>query len=171
MAKSWKVEKVSILKKELEQNQSYIFTDFRGLNVQQMTTLRSSLGEKGAKYHVVKNRIAKRVFDELGYHELKIFLINPTAIAYSRGNLPEIAKILIGFTKETTLQLKGGFLQGEILSQEDIDAISKLPSREVLLNQALYLLNVPITGLVAVMNGIMGKFVRTLQAIEERKRG
>jgi len=171
MVKTWKIERVNTLKKELEQNQSYIFTDFRGLNVQQMSNLRRSLNEKGAKYHVVKNRFAKRVFNELDYHELKKFFDNPTAIAYSRGNLPEIAKILIGFTKETTLQLKGGFLEGKILSPEDIDSISKLPSREVLLAQVVGMMNSPIMGMVLVLNEIIGKFVRTLKAVEEKKKG
>ena len=90
MAQNYKIEKVQSLKGELEAHHNFIFTDYRGLNVQQINSLRRTLREKGAQYHVVKNRFAKRVLDDLGYAELGRFLINPTAIAYFDADLSDI---------------------------------------------------------------------------------
>jgi large subunit ribosomal protein L10 len=169
MAQKQKVEKVEALKEELRNFQNFIFTDYRGLNVQQINGLRNSLTEKGAHFHVVKNRIVRRVFQDLGYEGLDQFLVNPTALAYFDTELSEIAKVLTASVEETTLDLKGGYSDGSILSSEEITKISKLPSREVLIAQIVSVLNAPPRGLVMVLHGFVSKFVRTLKAIEESK--
>ncbi len=169
MAQKYKVEKVEALREELKDYHSFIFTDYRGLNVQQINGLRNSLREKGAHYHVVKNMFVKRVFQDLGYDGLDHFLVNPTALAYFETDLSEIAKVLIDFAGETTLELKGGYSDGALLSLEEITKISKLPSRDALIAQTLGLLNAPPRGLVMVLSGILSKFVRTLKAVEESK--
>jgi len=169
MAQKYKVEKVQALKEELKAFHSFIFTDYRGLNVQQISGLRNTLRDKGAHYHVVKNRFAKRVFSDLGYEGFDRFLVNPTAIAYFEDDLSDIAKILIDTAKETTLGLKGGYTDGFLLSPEELESISKLPSRETLIAQAVGLLNALPRGLVMTLGGILSKFVRTLKAIEETK--
>ena len=102
MAQNWKVERVKELKEELNKYSTFIFTDYRGLNVEQITNLRKSLRETGAEYHVTKNRFTKRVFQELGISGLDEFLINPTALAYTNEDISEICKILMNATKETT---------------------------------------------------------------------
>jgi large subunit ribosomal protein L10 len=169
MAQRYKIERVEALKEELKDHESFIFTDYRGLNVQQINGLRNSLREKGAQYHVVKNRFAKRVLSDLGYEGLDQFLSNPTAIAYFSADLSEIVKVLTNTAGETTLQLKGGYSEGALLSSEEIERISKLPSRDNLIAQAVGLLNAPTRGLVMALGGILPKFVRTLKAIEEKK--
>jgi len=169
MAQKYKVEKVEALREELKDFHSFIFTDYLGLNVQQINGLRNSLREKGAHYHVVKNRFVKRVFQELGYEELDQFLVNPTALAYFDTGLSEIAKVLVDSAGETTLELKGGYSDGTLLSSEEITKISKLPSRDALIAQVLGLLNAPPRGLVMVLSGILSKFVRILKAVEESK--
>jgi large subunit ribosomal protein L10 len=169
MAQNYKIEKVQSLKGELEAHHNFIFTDYRGLNVQQINSLRRTLREKGAQYHVVKNRFAKRVLDDLGYAELGRFLINPTAIAYFDADLSDIAKVLIDTAGETTLQLKGGYADGMLLSPDEIERISRLPSREALIAQTVGLLNAPARGVVMALGGILSKFVRTLKAVEATK--
>ena len=169
MAQKYKIERVEALKEELKDHSSFIFTDYRGLNVTQINGLRNSLREKGAHYHVVKNRFAKRVLSDLGYEGLDQFLINPTAIAYFSDDLSEIVKVLVDTAGETTLQLKGGYAGGVLLSAEEIEKISKLPSRDSLIAQAVGLLSSPTRGLVMALGGILSKFVRTLKAVEEKK--
>ena len=169
-AQQWKVERVRKLKEELQSSSSFIFTDYRGLNVQQITELRNSLRKKKAEFHVVKNNFARRVFEELGYNGLDGFLVGPTAIAYTSMDISEIAKILVDTRKETTLTIKGGYVEGSVLTADQIEEISKLPSRDVLIAQAIGLMNAPVRGLVITLNEIIGKFVRTLKAIEDKKR-
>jgi large subunit ribosomal protein L10 len=169
MAQKYKVEKVETLKEELKDYNSFIFTDYRGLDVQQINQLRNSLRDKGAHYHVIKNRYAKRVFQDLGFDGMDQYLVNPTAIAYFEKNLSEIAKVLIDSAEETTLELKGGYSDGSVISSDELIKISKLPSRDVLLAQLLGMLNAPQRGLVTALHGILSKFVRTLKAVQEAK--
>ncbi len=169
MAQSYKVEKVNALKEELKEYTNFIFTDYRGMNVRQMSGLRNTLREKGVSFHVIKNRSIKRAFNELGLHGLDGFLINPTALACFNIDIPEIAKIFTETVKDTTLQLKGGYAGGRLLSPEDIALISKLPSREALIAQTIGLFNAPIAGFIMVLGGVLTKFVRMLKAIEEKK--
>ena len=169
MAQKYKVERVEALREELKDFHSFIFTDYRGLNVQQISELRNNLRDKGARYHVIKNRYAKRVFQDLGFDGMDRYLVNPTAIAYFEKNLSEIAKVLIDSSEETTLELKGGYSDGSIISSEELLKISKLPSRDVLLAQLFGMLNAPQRGLVTVLHGILSKFVRTLKAVQDVK--
>jgi len=169
MANETKIKKVNKLKEELEKYDNFILTNYRGLNVEQISDLRKKLKEKEVGYHVVKNRFAKRVFNKLKIKDLDNILVDPTAIAYFNTDISDVVKILVGSMKATTLKIKGGFSQGHLLSKEDIELISKLPSRDVLIAQTIGLLNAPISGIVFVLNGIILKFVRTLKAIEEVK--
>jgi len=169
MASKEKVERLKKLKQDLKGYESFILTDYRGLNVEQITSLRKKLRDKDVLYHVVKNRFAKRVFHKLKIDGLDEFLIGPTGIAYFNRDITEVAKILVDSTQNTTMKIKGGYSNGDLLSKDDIDKISKLPSREVLIAQIIGGLNAPIYGFVFVLNGIIIKFLRTLKAIEETK--
>ncbi len=169
MPQKWKVERINQLKEELKGFSNYLFTDYRGLNVEQMNALRNTLREKRAGYHVVKNRFIKRVFNDLGISTIDQFLINPTALAYFNEDISEIAKILIDTAKDNTLQIKGGWTDGTILSFEDIENISELPSRQVLIGQTVGMLSSPMTRFVWLLSGLLSKFVRTLKAIEETR--
>jgi large subunit ribosomal protein L10 len=169
MVQKWKIEEINKLKEELKEYQDFIFTDYRGLKVEQINRLRNTLRRKGAQFHVVKNRFTKRAFQELGFNDFAQFLVNPTAIAYSNDEISDMAKILIDSQKDTTLKLKGGYMDGLILSSEEIAKIAELPSKEVLIAQTLWALNRPIAGFVFVLSGILSGFVRTLKAIENIK--
>jgi large subunit ribosomal protein L10 len=169
MAQAQKAEKIATLREEFKNRSGFIFANYRGLNVHQLNSLRQSLKEKGAHFHVVKNRSAKRAFHELGFADFDGFLIDPTALAYFDGDISDISKIFVESTKETTLQLKGGFSRETLFSPEDIQRISKLPPREVLLAQMVGTMNAPVSGMVVVLKGLLSTFVRTLKAIENQK--
>jgi large subunit ribosomal protein L10 len=169
MAQQYKIDRVQKLKEEIGDSQNFIFTDYRGLNVEQLNGLRNTLRDRGAQYHVVKNRFMKRVFKDLGYEEFDRFLVNPTALAYFNTDISDIAKVLIESADETALELKGGYGDGTIYSSDELETISKLPSREVLVAQLMGVLNAPARGLVMALGGIIPKFVRTLKAVEELK--
>jgi large subunit ribosomal protein L10 len=169
MAQQWKVDEIGKLKEELKEYSSFVFTDYRGMNVEQMSILRKTLREKGARFHVVKNRFVKRVMKDLGHEGVDGFLVNPTALVYSSIDLSEISKVLVDAARETPLHLKGGYAEGAVLSAEGIERISKLPSRQVLVAEVVGLLNAPIAGFVYALGGIVPRFLRTLKAIEAQK--
>jgi len=170
MPQKAKIEKLNKLKSELEQYRSFIFTNYRGMNVEQISDLRNKLREKEAQFHVVKNRFVKRIFSEFGYdNNVNNFLLEPTALAYFNSDITEVAKVIFKTVDETSLEVKGGYSEGNIYSVEDLLSISKLPSKEILIAQVVGLMNAPVSGLVFTLSGLLSKFVRTLKAIEDKK--
>ena len=169
MPKQEKIEKVESLKKDLQEYKGYVFTDYRGLNVKQINELRNELRSHGAEFHVVKNRFVKRVLHDLGYEGLDDFLINPTALAYFNTDITDVVKVIYKYADETSLAVKGGYVGENIYSSGDLEVISKLPSRELLITQTISLINSPISGLVWTLNGLLSGFVRTIKAIEQKK--
>jgi large subunit ribosomal protein L10 len=168
MAQQWKIDEIEKLKEELKEYSNFVFTDYRGMNVEQMSNLRKVLRRKGAQFHVVKNRFVKRAMKELGFDGLDGFLVDPTALVYSTIDLSEVSKALVDAAKDTSLHLKGGYAEGAVLTAEGIQRISKLPSRQVLIARTLGMLNAPIAGFVYTLGGLVPKFLRALKAIEAK---
>ena len=164
-----KTEGIRKIKELIESSQDVIFTDFRGLNVSQITELRRTLQEKEAEYRVVKNSYARLALGDLGFPFEEDFLIDPTALALARADIGPIAKVLFDFTRDSTLKIKGGLVEGKVVSSGDVEAISRLPGRNDLYAILMGTMNAPMTNLVYAMNGIATKLVRTLQAVAESK--
>ena len=167
----YKVQSIEEMKTAFSVSEDFIFTDYRGLTVEQITTLRKQLREKGAKYKVVKNSFAKLAFQQLSApEEIDEYLIGPTAIAIAPNDTNEVAKILVDFTKEApSLQVKGGLLGKDIYSAEQIIAYSRLPSRNELISMLMSVMNAPARNLVSALNDIPSRLVRTIKAVGEKK--
>lgn len=165
----YKTEGVQKIKELIEGSQDVIFTDFRGLNVSQITELRRSLREKEAEYRVVKNNYARLAMNELGFPFEEDFLVDPTALALARADIGPITKVLFDFTRDSTLKIKGGLVEGRVVSPAEVEAISKLPGRNDLYAMLMGTMNAPLTNLVFAMNGIVTKLVRTVQAVADSK--
>jgi large subunit ribosomal protein L10 len=165
----YKTEGIQKIKELIEGSRDVIFTDFRGLNVNQITELRRSLQEKEADYRVVKNNYARLAMKELGFPFEEGFLIDPTALALAKADIGPISKVLFDFTKDSTLKVKGGLVDGKVVSTEQVEAISKLPGRNELYAILMGTMNAPLTNLVYAMGGVTTKLVRTLQAVAESK--
>ncbi|MDD3996127.1 MAG: 50S ribosomal protein L10 [Sphaerochaetaceae bacterium] len=151
-----KIDAVQEITSEFSQYDSYIFTDYRGMTVEQITNLRNQLRGKEAGYRVVKNRFAKIALNNLNHTGTDKSLTGPTAIALVRGEDASnaVSKILFDFSKGAPLQVKGAYIAGKVYDQTQIEAYSKLPSRSDL-----------IAMLMGTMKEPLAKFVRTLQAI------
>jgi large subunit ribosomal protein L10 len=165
----YKTEGIKKIRDLIESSRDVIFTDFRGLNVTQITDLRRSLQEKEAEYRVVKNNYARLALAELGFPFEEVFLIDPTAVALARADIGPIAKVLFKFTRDSTLKIKGGLIDGKVVSSEEVEAISKLPSRGELYAMLMRTMNAPLTNLVLAMDSGLTKLVRTLQAVADSK--
>ena len=153
-----KVEAIANVKSVLEGYNDYIFADYRGLTVEQITDLRKQLRAKDCQFKVMKNNFVKVAFDEMKIENLADYLAGPTAIALLKDDPNEVAKILFDFAKEApALQVKGAFIDKEIYDAEKIEAFSKLPGKKQL-----------IAMLMSAINGPAQKLAATLQAYVEK---
>jgi len=168
-----KVEVVDDLRTLVGQTQAAILTDYRGLSVAELTDLRKKLRGVDAEFRVVKNTLFKRAAaDHMPVEELGDHLAGPTAIGFAKGDPVGAAKILVDFVRDhKAISLKAGVMDGRVLDVAQIETLSKIPPREVLIAQMLGSLNSPIAGLVGTLNGILSNFVFTLQAIADKQGG
>ncbi|MGB9614451.1 MAG: 50S ribosomal protein L10 [Fervidobacterium sp.] len=168
---------VQELTEELRNSSLVLFTDFRGLTVAQMTKLRRALREKigsGARLTVVKNTLLKMALKEAGYevetHSSVFF--GPTAVLHvTEGDPVEAIKVYYNFVKENkgTPVCKGLFLERKFFSGEQVEELSKLPSREQLLAMVVGGIQGPIRGLVNSLAGVLRSVLYALNAIKEQK--
>ncbi|MFQ3621252.1 MAG: 50S ribosomal protein L10 [Spirochaetales bacterium] len=164
-----KLKAVKDLKDRFESYKGFIFTDFRGLSVEQITKLRQELRKLNAEYKVIKNNYAQIAFQQLKKPDVSSYLMGPTAIALANEEAPQVAKSLLEFAKETSVKIKGGLVEGAVFDEKQIVQFSKLPSRAELLSSLMGTMRAPVQNLVYVMNGVTTKLVRTLKAVAEKK--
>ena len=164
-----KTDSLEAIKSKFSESKDFIFTDYRGLTVAQITALRGKLREKEAEYRVVKNRYAKLAFKQLEMPDVSEWFVGPTALALLRDDVSAIAKILYDFAKDTSVSVKGAIVDGRVFSEDETRALSKLPSRDQLLAQLMSTMQAPVQNLVYVMNGTIQKLARVLQAVADRK--
>jgi large subunit ribosomal protein L10 len=145
-----KTEAIGALKDQIKGSQDFIFAEYRGLTVEQISALRKQLREKNAQFHVVKNNFARIAFEELGYpKDVEPVLAGPTGVAFSSGEANEVAKILVDFSKEVpALKVKGALVEKGFMDSAAIEAFSKLPSRNTLIAMFMAGLKSPVQKLV-----------------------
>lgn len=158
----------------LARSQAVVLTEYRGLTVPQMGEIRKKLAEVDADFSVVKNTLFKRALGDGDGIDPKLdaTLAGPTAAVFGLGDPVAAAKVVtdyIAATRNTPLKIKGGIVGGKFYDAASIDALSKVPPREVLIAQMLGSFNAPITGLVGTLNGILSNFVYTLQAVADKR--
>ena len=129
------LEEVSKLAEQMKEAKLILLTDYRGINVTDDTTLRRDLRAAGAKYSIIKNNITKRALAECGIEGLEEKLEGPTAVVISNEEYLEPSKIIYKFSKDNDYyQIKGGVIEGKVMSAEEIITLAKLPSKETLLS-------------------------------------
>lgn len=168
---SHKVESVDSLKHAFEGVNDYIFTNYRGLTVAQITELRNRLRAENAVYKVIKNRFAKIALKDMDQPLVDEHLTGPTAVALARGESGTVAKILFEMSKELPLEVKGGIINGNVFNAAQVEAFSKLPSRLELIAKLMGTMKAPIQNLVYTIDAVPTKLVRTLQAVADQKKG
>lgn len=150
---------VAQLTERFQNAQAGVLADYRGLTVEQDTALRVKLREAGVEYTVVKNNLTRFAANEAGLSELDEALHGPTAIATSNDDLVAPAKVLVEFAKENeALEIKAGFVDGKVISLDEVKTYASIPSKEVLISKMLGSMLSPI-----------GALARTLQAIVDEE--
>lgn len=130
-----KKEEVKKLAEEMKEAKLILLTDYRGINVTDDTTLRRDLRGVGAKYTIIKNNITKRALAECGIEGLEEKLEGPTAVIMSSEDYLEPSKIIYKFSKDNDYyEIKGGVIDGKVMTTDEIITLAKLPSRETLLS-------------------------------------
>ncbi len=156
---SAKTEAIESAKKTFSEYKDFIFADYRGLTVEQITALRDKLREKDAVLKVVKNNFARIAFEEMKVENVAEYLKGPTVVAMAKEDSNEVAKILFDFKKDApTLNVKGASIENEEYDAAKIEAYSKVPGKK-----QLYAM------LMSAMNGPVQKLAATLQAYADKK--
>src|SRR3954469_3956502 len=149
--------------------QVVLVAEYRGLDVERVTQLRSKARKSGLYLRVLKNTLARRAVKGTPYEKLTEQMVGPLMYGIAQDPVAG-AKVLSEFAKENELfVIKGGAMQNSLMSAKDIKALAALPSRNELLAMLMGTLQAPVTKLVRTMNEVPGKFVRTLAAVRDSK--
>jgi len=156
---------------QISESEAVFAVDYRGISVPQAAELRTKLRDADASFRVVKNTLTERAADKAGADGLKELLDGPTAMTFVRGDAAAAAKALSDFRRAsggTLLEFKGGWMNGAPLGAPEIEAIAKLPSREVLYGRLVGMVASPLTGLASALGGLIGGLARQLQAMADQ---
>lgn len=153
-----KQAQVAALAERIKGSIAGVIVDYKGINVEDDTKLRKELREAGVEYTVVKNSLLKRAADEVGLEGIDPVLEGTTAIATSADDYVASARILQKYADaHDNFTVKSGYLDGEVIDLAKIQALAKLPSREVLLATVCSVFNAPIAAFARAVQAIVDK--------------
>ncbi|WP_438348958.1 50S ribosomal protein L10 [Paenibacillus sp. FA6] len=153
-----KQDAVDIVTTKLRKSVTTVVADYRGLNVTQITELRKQLREAGIEMTVLKNSLLRRATAATELTELDEVLVGPTVVVFGGEDVVAPAKILNDFAKKNVaLELKGGVVEGKVVSVDQIKALAELPSRDGLLSMLLSVLQAPVRNFALVVKAVAEK--------------
>lgn len=153
-----KEQAIKDLKTKFSSVSDYVFADYRGLTVDQITDLRSKLREKECEFKVVKNNFARIAFQEMEVADVEGYFKGPTAVALVKEDANEVAKILFDFAKDApALHVKGALIEKEIYDEAKIEAFSKLPGKKQLISMIMSAINGPVQKVAATLQAYVEK--------------
>ena len=169
-----KKEEVKKLAEEMKEAKLILLTEYRGINVENDTALRRDLRNANAKYTIIKNNITRRALAECKIEGLDDKLVGPTAVVIGKEDYLEPAKVIYNFTKNNEYyKIKGGVIDGKVMTTEEIITLAKLPSRETLLSMLAGALLGNISKIAVALNEVKkqkeeaGEKVAVNVAVEE----
>ena len=150
-----KKEEVSKLAEQIKEAKVVLLTDYRGINVSDVTTLRTRLRSSEVEYKVIKNNIVRRALQECKVEGLEDVLEGPTAIVMGNNDYLEACKAIYEYAKDNEFyKIKGGIIDGKVVSVEEIITLAKLPSRETLIGMLAGALLGNITKLAVALDQV-----------------
>lgn len=150
-----KAQEVEVVTAKFKEAASVVVVDYRGLTVEEVTNLRKQLRDANIEMKVIKNGILRRAAEQAGLEGLGDVFVGPTAVAFSNEDVVAPAKIMNDFAKEAkALEIKGGIIEGNVSSVEEIVALAKLPSREGLLSMLLSVLQAPVRNVAYAVKAV-----------------
>ena len=175
MERSQKEAQVSELRSIFKNMSAAVLVDYRGIEANQVVELRKKLNDVSSTMKVIKNSLARIAAEDTPFAELADQFTQTRALVYCDGDAVQQAKVLSEATKSVdNLKILAGILVGDsktsILNTGEVEALSKLPSREELIVKLLFLMQSPATQFVRTLNAVPAKFVRTLNAVQNSKK-
>jgi len=169
MPKAEKIDRVAELKAGIEGSDALLLTEYRGLTVSDITELRRSLAEGGATFAVVKNTLMQRAAADASIEDLESLLEGPTAVAFVAGDPVAAAKKVVDAAKKfPALILKGGYMEGKVLSADEAKGLADLDSKEVMLSKIAGLLKGEMSRAASMFVSAQSKFLSLLEAYKEK---
>lgn len=170
MTREQKREFISDLQERLARAEAIYLTDFTGLDVQAMTTLRRELRKSSGEYLVVKNRLLKRAMANSELPDISSYLTGPTGVVFGIDSAVDAARTVVDFAKENGDRpvFKVGVMESGVLGPEEIAAVSRLPSREELLSQVAGVLAGPLSSFVSVLGGKLQEMAGLAEALRDK---
>jgi len=170
VAREEKVTAIAELREKLGKARGAVLTDFRGLTVADITELRAALRKSQVEYTVVKNTLAKRAVQDTAVAGLSALFEGPTAVAISVTDPVAASKAVTQWAKgRPTFTIKGGAVEGRVVTASDIASLADLPNRQVLLGRLAGVMQAPIAGLARVLAASLSGFANVLDRVRERK--
>lgn len=161
------IEEIAV---QIRESDAVFAVDYRGISVPQAAELRTKLRDADATFRVTKNTLTERAADQAGAEALKELLAGPTALTFVRGDVAAAAKAIADYQRTgDLLPFKGGLLDGTPVNAEQLAAISRLPSREVLYGQLVGLVASPLTGVARGLNALIAGVAIALSQVNEKK--
>jgi len=171
MPNAEKIAKVAELKEWIQGAEALLLTEYRGLSVHDATELRRALSEL-ARFAIVKNTLMARAAADAGVAELEALLDGPTAVAFVEGDVVSTAKKVVDAAKKfPALVIKGGYLDGKVLSAAEAQSLATLESREAMLSKVAGMLKAELTRAASMLEAIQGRFLGVLEAYKEKLPG
>jgi large subunit ribosomal protein L10 len=169
MNRDQKAALVEELSEQIRSADAIFAVDYRGISVSDAAALRGRLREAQTGFRIVKNSLTERASDQAGAEGLKAMLEGPTALAFVSGDAALAAKALSDAARNFgTLQFKGGLMNGDTLTAEQIQSIARLPAREVLHGQLVGTIAAPLSQLVRTLNALIAGIAVQLQQVADK---
>ena len=165
---------VAELTEKLQNAASGVLVDYKGITVAEDTALRAEMRKNGVEYAVVKNTLTRFAVKNAGLEELSSVLEGTTSLAVSATDPVAPAKVVSDFAKKMNgakVTIKAGFVDGKVISVDEIKALAELPSTEVLLSMLLSAMQGPVRGLAVSLDATISGLARALQAVADQKAG
>lgn len=164
-----KARTIEQAKEWYSRSKGVVFTDYRGLKVKELQDLRKAIRSKGGELHVLKNTLFRVAAGEDANLLPYDFHNGPTAVAFIFENEADCTKALLDFAKTNkTLKIKGGFFSGKPVDDKQVQAISELPPRDVLISQVIGAIAAPLSNLVGVIEALYADPIRTIGAVADK---
>ena len=169
MPSTQKIERVAALKEQIKGSAALLLTEYRGLTVSEITELRKSLRDGGARFSVIKNTLMRRALEQTDAAELGSLFDGPSAVAFVQEDPVAAAKSVTAAAKKfPALVLKGGFVEGRVLSAEEAKSLADLESREVMLSKLAGLMKGEMSRAAAVFQAAQARFLSLLEAFRAK---
>ncbi len=165
-----KAQLVSELKEKFENAKGIVFTDYRGLNVEEITDLRNSLRASALEYRVVKNTLARIAAEGTPVDKAKDIIAGPIGMAVGYDDPVLVVKKVLEFNKTNDkLEVKGGVVEGNVFAFDQLKTIAKLPPKEVQLSMLAGAMQAPATKLAGLLSSTVTRLAYALEALKDKK--